>query len=404
VTVSETKSISVGYSGVHNAYQQALAGFEAGALHRFYCTMADSPGCLGGNIRTLVRPGAFASRAIRELPHARISEYPWPVLTKMTAGRLGLGSWLDWHRTNDWFDSWMARQIAYDPCSLFLGYETCTLRAFEAAHAKGAKCLLDIPQFHPTFLHCVLTAAAEKCKIPVHISVDTPAMAARKEAEFATADHAIVYSELQKASFEQAGMPAQKIHVVPLWYDPAMWFRPATSMRSGASPLKLLFVGACNLRKGLPFLFEAVRLCRSDVSLTIVGLVDNELAETLSRYRDHYTYIGPKSKPELRALYASHDILVLPSVADAFGFVALEAMACGMPVVVTTNCGVPVPDPAWVVTAMEISPLIDRFQYYLRNRSRVEEDGLRASQFASGYTASAFRARMRALYHLLLGK
>jgi D-inositol-3-phosphate glycosyltransferase len=50
--------------------------------------------------------------------------------------------------------------------------------------------------------------------------------------------------------------------------------------------------------------------------------------------------LGPNT-PELRALYRAADLLVLPTKADCFGHVAVEAMACGTPVLMTDIGGAP---------------------------------------------------------------
>jgi glycosyltransferase involved in cell wall biosynthesis len=54
---------------------------------------------------------------------------------------------------------------------------------------------------------------------------------------------------------------------------------------------------------------------------------------------DVLRYVGPKSPAEMSALLAAVDLYVLPSVAEPFPMSALEAMAVGTPVVITTDCG-----------------------------------------------------------------
>jgi len=71
---------------------------------------------------------------------------------------------------------------------------------------------------------------------------------------------------------------------------------------------------------------------------------------TLIRHSSHlFERKPPQSKAALRELYCKHDIMVFPSLSDSFRFVAMETMACSLPVIVTQNCGVPVPEELWRV-------------------------------------------------------
>jgi glycosyltransferase involved in cell wall biosynthesis len=117
-----------------------------------------------------------------------------------------------------------------------------------------------------------------------------------------------------------------------------------------------------------------------------------------------YRAIGVQGKGELRRLYAAHDVLVLPSLADSFGFVALEAMACGLPVIVTENCGVPVPDPSWRVPVMDSEAIARRLEYYADNREALERDGLLAQQFARQLTPERYRDQIKNLFLRILGE
>ncbi|MEO3937856.1 glycosyltransferase family 4 protein [Dermatophilaceae bacterium Soc4.6] len=108
--------------------------------------------------------------------------------------------------------------------------------------------------------------------------------------------------------------------------------------RAGTAPT-VLFVGNDFERKGGPRLLEAFRLVRAavpDARLQIVGtphpIPPQAGVEVLGR-------VG--SREALAQLYADASVLVLPSTFDPFPLVVLEAMAHGLPVVATRQCGVP---------------------------------------------------------------
>ncbi len=124
--------------------------------------------------------------------------------------------------------------------------------------------------------------------------------------------------------------------------------------------------------------------------------------ESLIAKTDGVKLLAPRSKSALRELYWQHDVLVLPSLGDSFGFVALEAMACGLPVIVTENCGVPVPEPAWRVPIMDSEAIANRLEYYAGDRAALEQDGRIAAEFARQYTPERYRDQIKCLFRRLL--
>lgn len=100
---------------------------------------------------------------------------------------------------------------------------------------------------------------------------------------------------------------------------------------------KLLFIGSLIERKGIDLLLKALSLVKKDYTLTIVG--DGEEKSRLVDYveqngmKELVEFVPFKQKEELREIYNTHDIFVLPTREDCFGLVINEAMAASMPVI-----------------------------------------------------------------------
>lgn len=134
----------------------------------------------------------------------------------------------------------------------------------------------------------------------------------------------------------------QKAHVIPYFTDVE---RFAPESHSKHSTLRLLSVSRLvkrkNLRTSLRTLSHLVST-GMDVSLTIAGDGDERwelqaLAQELG-VEEHVEFAGFVPDEDLPALYASHDVFVLPSYHEAFGIVFVEALASGLPVV-TSDVG-----------------------------------------------------------------
>lgn len=255
----------------------------------------------------------------------------------------------------------------------------------------------DCPQFHPRFFEQVMQEASERSGVRWLGTCEKPEMEERKLREYELAEHLLVYSEVHRRSFESAGFRPVQLFECPLWVDTEFWkvTKPRTS--DHAAPLRLLFGGSVNLRKGIPFLMEALRRLRRTCTLTLAGPLSKEVQIPAEAGGCVITLTGPLSKDALRDAYSTHDVFVLPSVADSFGFVALEAMACGLPVVLTENCGAPVPDPSWRVPAMDADRLATRIAWYLDDPSRAIEDGIKGAEFARQFSPENYRQGIRGL-------
>jgi glycosyltransferase involved in cell wall biosynthesis len=393
--------VTVAYSGVHQAFQLALAAQESGLLEVFLCSLQVRPGKWGGRLASIVGQEALASRDLPGLNPARTREFPWPALWKALRDRLLPGRSADWLGVNDAFDRWAAQQFRQRPTQILIGTETCARHSFEAARELSALRVLDCPQFHPAWLDEVMSEAAERARLPLALVPENPAMAARKQCEYELADWRLVYSEMHRRSFERAGFDPERQVEIPLWVDPTLWHaEPETARRPG--PLRVLFAGSINLRKGIPFLLEAFERGRGAWELTLVGRVDATLRECFAPYEGRVRLLPPQTKADLRRLYAEHDVFVLPSVADSFGFVALEAMACGIPALVSDHCGAPVPHPGWRVHAMDVGDLADKIGWYAEQPGRAVEQGRIGQAFAARFTPQKYRDEIGAFLRKLI--
>jgi UDP-glucose:(heptosyl)LPS alpha-1,3-glucosyltransferase len=104
----------------------------------------------------------------------------------------------------------------------------------------------------------------------------------------------------------------------------------------------MLFVGSGYERKGLPTLLHALSLMsRSDARLWVIGRDKDEslmrkLAQTLG-VDDRVLFLGAQA--DVKPFYGAADVFALPTLYDPFPNAALEALACGLPIVTTSTCG-----------------------------------------------------------------
>ena len=231
---------------------------------------------------------------------------------------------------------------------------------------------------------------------------------------------------------ELYGAERSHIDVIPCGVDPDV-FRPMRQAdareRLGLDQCErnILFVGRIEQIKGIDVLLRALGLLffrrpdlRSNVCLTVVGgALDpgddapetekiQELRRLVHQHRmeANVNFVGSLEQDQLAVYYAAADICAVPSLTESFGLVALEAMACGTPVVGTRvgglqtliehgESGLLVPAGDYQALAQAMAQVLsdDRLRMHLAHGARDR---------AEHYTWTGAGERISALYDRIL--
>ena len=136
--------------------------------------------------------------------------------------------------------------------------------------------------------------------------------------------------------------------MIPLAYEPGIGSGRFTEPRlqreypdrfTFERPLRVLFLGLINLRKGVARLLEAARILRDEpAEFWMVGPV--EIANAGTRPNGgRVKWFGPVTRNQAAGFYRNADLFILPTLSDGFAITQLEAQAHGLPVLASKNCG-----------------------------------------------------------------
>ncbi|MBI2322214.1 MAG: glycosyltransferase family 4 protein [Chloroflexi bacterium] len=265
-------------------------------------------------------------------PHARA--FPWLMAVYMLSER-----W-KWYAVRDlvhWplldtYDRWVARQL--EPCDVFVSLAGFGLHSHRRAKALGAATVCDRGSCHIAVQEELLGEEHARHGLP--FKPFDRRIVAKELQEYVEADLITVPSSFAYRSYVAKGVPAEKLRKIPYGVDLSL-FRPVPK-EDGV--FRVLYAGAMTLQKGVPYLLEALATLRlPNFELVLVGGLHDEVKPFFQRYEGGFRYLGFLPRTELYRVYSQASVFAMASVHEGLALVQAQAMACGLPVVATTNTG-----------------------------------------------------------------
>jgi glycosyltransferase involved in cell wall biosynthesis len=372
ISVSEPPNLGMSWivaqEGSRQTYGVPVAFHRLDALRLFYVDIW----CRRG--RGLLRCGPKGARALAtrfhpDLPPDRVVSFsPAAIWTR------SLDHLLDrkaspteisdiYCRFGEWFAKRVRRHIETIELDTerdhFLGFNTNCLETLELLRKRGIVTVVD--QVDPGRVEeDIVLEESERWpgweKAPGRIP---EGYWTRLKAEWDMADIVLVNSEWSADALVRQGVPRVKIIVVPLAIDLAA--DHALEPVKPVGTLKVLWLGSVILRKGIQYLAEAARLLHGrNIEFLLAGpLGISERA--VKSFPPNVKVLGRVTRDQLSQVYREAHVFVLPTLSDGFAITQLEAMAHGLPVVATPNCGRVVTDgrDGFIVPARDSQALAD---------------------------------------------
>jgi glycosyltransferase involved in cell wall biosynthesis len=277
---------------------------------------------------------------------------------------------------------WAGREVQRIAPSLCYAFTHVGLETLRWSEANGIPTVLESPNGHLRAFRDIYAAEHERWCGGTYRGHPTLDMVLRVEEEYRLADRVRASSLWTRDSLAARGVPVQKVHVLqqPVDLD---HFRPD---RGGPpdGPLRAVFVGSLDLRKGFVYLMRAVRRMNNAVALEMVGgTVDRCTRSLFERERAGLDITLARGDP--RPAYHRAELSVLPTLEDGSPFAAAEAMACGLPLVISAACGarewVTDESTGWVVPDRSAEALEAALRKALLRRGDLRSMGETARRF-----------------------
>ncbi|RJQ48204.1 MAG: glycosyltransferase [Gammaproteobacteria bacterium] len=241
-------------------------------------------------------------------------------------------------RVHDLFSRRLAGYVPPDS-DVFIGLSSFCLQAIERAKELGQITIVDHGSLHQRTERRLLEEECQLHGLPLEVESAPQWLIDKEDEEFSAADRVMVLSEAARRSFIEEGIDGAKIFVNPCGVDLSQ-FSPLNSEQNGC--FRIIYCGNISLRKGIHYLLQAFSELKLDnAELWLIGSMPSpSFGRLIEKYKsEKVRFLGTFQQGELRQIYTRGSVLVLPSLADGFGLVVPQAMACGLPVIVSRNVG-----------------------------------------------------------------
>jgi glycosyltransferase involved in cell wall biosynthesis len=219
-------------------------------------------------------------------------------------------------------------------------------------------------------------------------------------------DVAHVYGISNKEYLMELGLPAERI-VIKRAVTDTNHFRPwKWSVKPVSGPLAMLYVGRLAPEKNLAMVLHALSALKNNgegqrlvFSIVGYGPLEQELKDLTARLglTKAVRFEGGMKQSELPRRYSQADLFILPSKYEPWGLVALEAMLCGVPALVSSQCGcardLVSEATGWIFSPFDQPALVERLETLSRmTRAELIPMGKAAALAGGAYSPEACAA------------
>ncbi len=302
------------------------------------------------------------------------------------------------------FDRTVRRQIRKAEMDMFVVFNCYGLESIRAMRERGIITVVERGSAHSRFREALLDEEYERLGLDRSDSLPPEALE-RELAEYAEADYIVVPSAFAESSFRHEGVEPRKVKTVPLGVDTGL-FRPQPAPKP--AKFRVLAAGNLGIEKGTHYLLAALeKLAIPDIELVLAGTLDPYFRGKLAKTQVPWEFAGHVPQQSLPHYYHSAAVSCLTSIEDGFGMVVLEAMACGVPSIVSTHtcAGDVVRDgqDGYVVPVRDVETLAERILTLYHDPELREAMGVQARQRAEAFTWDAYGDRLTQCYADMLG-
>lgn len=226
-----------------------------------------------------------------------------------------------------------ARKLIND-CDVFIGWTGSSLEALIAARQSGVTTVLERGSSHCTEWRTLMTEEYGYLDKPFDPMYN---FWQRELLEYELADFISIPSSFVRDTFIKHGVPADKLLVNAYGVNLSSF----KQVEKADDIFRVITVGGLSIRKGSRYLLQAFHeLNFPDAELWHIGNVNPEMQPFIKQFTSKsVTFHGHKPQKDLYKYYSQGSVFALMSIEEGMAMVQCQAMACGLPLICSTNTG-----------------------------------------------------------------
>lgn len=339
----------------------------------------------------------IARNNIRSLPSYEVLIRLWYKLPVAVCRAYPFDYWL-----SDLFDRYVSTTLTHEN-SVFVGWSAGCLNAIRRAKELGIVTVVERGSSH-MLTHLELLRD-EYDLHGIKFIEHHPIITQKELKEYDEADYISIPSSFVKRTFLERGFLEQRLLHNPYGVDLTHFF----PVPKEDSIFRVIYCGAFSIRKGIGYLLQAfseLRLPKAE--LWLIGSRDPQTEPLLKRFESpSIKYLGPFREFELHKYYSQGSVFCMPSIEEGLAMVQPQAMACGLPLVCTTNTGgedlIEDGKEGFVVPIRDVEALKKKLLFLYENQDVCRAMGIAARlKVQKDFTWSEYGERMMNLYQRII--
>ncbi len=334
----------------------------------------------------------------REIPRSRVHSYRAVSLLGLALRKIALSEKLNRKITalaDDAFDKLVARNISAD-IDRFHGFSVYSLYTMRKLEKANVPCIVDRGSAPPQQYDEIV--GKEYAELGRRYAATDQASVKKQDAEYSEANAVLSPSSYVTDSLVKIGVERKKIVQLPYGAPRAITESPKPDK------FRVLFIGGTGIAKGLHYLAQAFQqMNAADSELLVVGKIEDVCPITSAGKNARFE---KKLQGEaLKKAFLSSSVLVLPSLSDGWGMVVTEAMAHGLPVIVSENTGakdaVENGKNGFIIPIKSAEAIRDKLEFLHNSPDKAAKMGQNAKKTAGGYSWNKYGEKLIAAYQKL---
>lgn len=194
--------------------------------------------------------------------------------------------------------------------------------------------------------------------------------------EYELANVILVPSKFVKKTFTSYGIPEDKVKIIPYSMNTDLFYKFKDRFPKNNKSLKIIFVGSIGVRKGAHYIFEAIRNLPDDIQFEFIGHIQPEFSKLAKVVAcKNVKFLGAIPRAELLKKYNEADLLILPSLEEGLPLVMLQAILCGLPMLVTEETGIKTLIPQElgyrIITSKSSLDIVNKILHFYHHRNEL---------------------------------